>query len=190
MSGWTETYSGRRFFLSAPTVEMIDPLDIGHALSMHCRYNGHVHTFYSVAEHSALLQEAVEDRLGGADEQLWALLHDASEAYLPDVPAPMKALLPEYKAHEERVMRVVCERFGLEWPEPELVRELDRRIVTDEAQWLMFSRGEGWGGGPGLGVRPTGWSPATARAIWLARFERLTGEKVDRNALAQGRKRA
>jgi hypothetical protein len=187
---WTETYTGRRFIFEAPTVDMIDPLDIAHALSMKCRYNGHVHTFYSVAEHSYLVAEAIDDRLGGPDEQLWGLLHDAAEAYVPDVPRPIKHKLVGFAEAEERIMRVVADRFGLPWPEPEIVKEMDTRILGDEAQWLMHSRGEGWGlNMPPLGIRPAGWLPATARAIWLGRFEILTGEKVERNALMQARAR-
>jgi hypothetical protein len=176
---WTETYTGRRFIFEAPTVDMIDPLDIAHALSMKCRYNGHVHTFYSVAEHSCLVAEAIEDRLGSEAEQLWGLLHDAAEAYVPDMPSPIKALLPGFAEAEERIMRVVAERFGLSWPEPAIVKEMDTRILGDEAEQLMLSRGYGWGlTMPKLGVKVAGWAPLTGRACWLGKFYMLTGERV------------
>jgi hypothetical protein len=189
---WTETFSGRRFVFDAPTVEMIDPLDIAHALSMKCRYNGHCHTFYSVAEHSCLVSEAIEDRLGGADDQLWGLLHDAAEAYVPDMPRPIKEKLPGFAEAEERIMRVIAERFGLRWPEPAIVKEMDTRILGDEAQWLMHSQGAGWNLPlPPLKIRPAGWLPLTARACWIGRFEQLTGEKVSGQGVAfEARKRA
>lgn len=41
------------------------------------------------------------------------LFHDASEAYIGDIIAPLKALLPDYKALEEKWMYAIAERFGL-----------------------------------------------------------------------------
>ncbi len=50
--GWSELYSGTQFKYREPTFEMISIIDITQALSKMCRYGGHTHTFYSVAEHS------------------------------------------------------------------------------------------------------------------------------------------
>jgi hypothetical protein len=48
---WMQTYSGRRFYPLDPRAEELADLDIAHALSLLCRYGGHVERFYSVAEH-------------------------------------------------------------------------------------------------------------------------------------------
>ncbi|CAJ0557650.1 unnamed protein product, partial [Mesorhabditis spiculigera] len=45
-------HSGQQFDLLRPTAGMIKPLDIAHALSNLCRFNGHTRTHYSVAQHS------------------------------------------------------------------------------------------------------------------------------------------
>ena len=42
-----------------------------------------------------------------------ALLHDATGPYMGDIPSPLKAMLPDYKAIEKRVDAVIREKFGL-----------------------------------------------------------------------------
>lgn len=54
---WMQTYTGRRFYPLDPRPDEIDPEDIAHALSLLCRYGGHVDRFYSVAEHCVLMSE-------------------------------------------------------------------------------------------------------------------------------------
>lgn len=54
--GWIETFTGRQFFPLEPDFEQVDIRDIAHALSMKCRYTGHVREFYSVAQHSVLME--------------------------------------------------------------------------------------------------------------------------------------
>src|SRR5689334_14267678 len=86
---WIRTYTGRKFYLFDSGPEDVEIEDIAHALSMQCRYNGHVQRFYSVAEHSCYVSAIVAAEMGNAkydiNVALWALLHDASEAYLGDV---------------------------------------------------------------------------------------------------------
>lgn len=103
---WIQTYSGRAFYPLAPYPQDVCIEDIAHALSQLCRFGGHCRRFYSVAEHSVLLSRVVVPEF-----QLWALLHDASEAYLVDVPRPIKKQLPAYVEAERRVMAAICARF-------------------------------------------------------------------------------
>lgn len=125
------TYSGRRFFIDDPRPEDIHIDDIAHALAFQCRFNGHCPEYYSVAQHSVLVSRMVPPQ-----DALWGLLHDASETYLPDVPRPFKAAMTNFKELEERIMRVVAEWAGLDWPSPESVHHVDRHIVGAEAQGL------------------------------------------------------
>ena len=46
-----KTYTGVMFDPLNPESELIDILDIAHALSMLCRANGHFRNFYSVGQH-------------------------------------------------------------------------------------------------------------------------------------------
>src|SRR4051812_44303587 len=104
--GLIQTYSGKQFFPMRPIGGDIDIEDIAHALSNQCRFSGHCQRFYSVAEHSLRVAELVTPQ-----HKLWALLHDASEAYLVDLPTPIKRTLEEYRNAENRVMKAICRAF-------------------------------------------------------------------------------
>src|SRR5689334_11513518 len=93
---WMMTLSGKRFWPLDPRPEDVDFRDIGHALSMICRYGGHVRRFYSVAEHSALLARWFEAR-GDFTFAKYALLHDGTEAYIGDMVRQLKQFMPEFK---------------------------------------------------------------------------------------------
>lgn len=168
---WMQTHSGRRFYPLDPRPEEIDSEDIAHALSLLCRYGGHVDRFYSVAEHCVLMSWAV-----APDNALAALLHDATEAYVVDVPRPLKQQLPDYQLIEGVVWIAIAKRFGLASPDlPGEVHEADNRILINERSTL-FSRAEQWPALDGLMALPvmvTGWSPAEAEENYLSRLEEL-----------------
>lgn len=103
------TYSGKMLDLSDIRPEAIDIKDIAHALSQLCRFSGQCRSFYSVAEHSIRVCGLVPD-----EHKLAALLHDASEAYLGDVIAPIKQMLPAYKKLEDELMAVIANKFGFQ----------------------------------------------------------------------------
>lgn len=168
---WMSTYSGGRFWPLDPRADEIDIHDIAHALSMACRYAGHVQRFYSVAEHCVLLCDSFAGRPA---LQRWALLHDASEAYLVDVPRPLKRHLAGYADAEARVMAAVCGRYGLPPDMPAPVVEADNRILNDEREQALWPARDHWSipGGP-IGVTLAFWAPAEAEAAFLDRFDRL-----------------
>lgn len=166
-----QTYTGRKFYPTAPRVDDIDPIDIAHALSLLCRYNGHVARFYSVAEHCVLLSHAV-----APEYALWALLHDATEAYVGDMVRPLKVQIPEYVAIEDGLMAKVSSRFGLTgWKMPQPVKEADTRILLDERAVLMPNTQYAWDvdNFEPLGVKVTGWDPFYAEARYLDRLHDL-----------------
>jgi hypothetical protein len=128
---WIQTYSGIQFWPLDPREEDILIEDIAHALSMQCRFGGHCHRFYSVAEHCC----HVSDRC--PEFPLWGLLHDAAEAYLTDVIRPIKPYLTEYKGIEDHLMYHIANRFGLEHDMPYNVKVADLRILTTEVGQLL-----------------------------------------------------
>ena len=168
---WIQTFTGRQFWPMDPRADDVQIEDVAHALAMACRYAGHCKRFYSVAEHSMLLASVV-----APEHKLWALLHDASEAYLVDVPRPVKPFLAGYREAEDRVMAVICQKFGLAISMPAEVKRADGAILNDErAQNMCFSRHE-WSIDPTpLGVTLQFWSPQEAERRFLEALSALTG---------------
>jgi 5'-deoxynucleotidase YfbR-like HD superfamily hydrolase len=132
-----QTFVGIEFFPFDPKIEDIDVRDVAHALSMKCRYTGHCDRFYSVAEHSVLMSRYAEMDGRSVEIQRWALMHDATETYLPDVAAPLKAHIPGWFSTEDRLMEAVAFRFDLSWPMPEEIKSFDRLLLVREWERLM-----------------------------------------------------
>jgi uncharacterized protein len=183
-SPFIETRTGVRFQPLSPVVDDICIEDIAHALSNQCRFSGHVRTFYSVAEHCVRVAELLRYWGAPTEIQLWGLLHDASEAYLVDLPTPLKShpsIGDGYRAAEEALMHAVCARFGLPETMPDLVRRADAKMLATEVRDLMFARPEHWAAlkeapiGDGYRIAP--WAPATAAYEFTLRFEALTQGK-------------
>jgi hypothetical protein len=169
---WMQTFTGRAFYPLDPHEDDIVPADIAHALGLICRYGGHVLRFYSVAEHCVLLSHAV-----APENALWALLHDATEAYVGDMVRPLKNSMPTYRSVEDRLMEVICERFRLSQRCPAEVKAADTRILHDERDALMAPSRRPWtslNDFRPLGVTVEGWQPAKAESRYLARLHELT----------------
>ena len=177
--GWIQTYTGGTFWPMDPQPDDIRIQDIAHSLSMQCRYAGHCIDFYSVAEHSVLLAQWVFEQTGSSGMALWGLLHDAAEAYLVDVPRPLKPHLVGYGEAEARVMKAVRKRFSM-WPfMPEIVREADTRILVDEREQNMSIGQRKWDiDAEPLGVEIEAWEPSVAKAAFLEAFDKYGGHHV------------
>lgn len=161
---WIQTALGGQFWPIDPRPEEINPEDIAHALSLLCRFGGHCLRFYSVAEHSVLLA-----RKASPENRLWALLHDASEAYLVDVPRPIKPFLAGYREAEEKIMKAVCSRFGIPEEMPDEIKDLDVRILTDERHQNMAPAPQPWStDADPIGVTLQFWTPEEAKREFLA----------------------
>lgn len=164
---WIQTAYGRQFWPMDPRPNEVFLDDIAHALSMLCRFGGHCLRFYSVAEHCVLMARASQPEF-----RRWALLHDASEAYLVDVPRPIKPFLLGYDAAEANIMRAVAVRFNLHLGLPDQVKAMDRAILMDERQQNMAPAPVPWSTDAApLGVTLQFWSPEQARAEFLKVFE-------------------
>jgi len=175
-----ETYTGKKFYFTDPEPDMIDIRDIAHSLSLQCRFMGHVETFYSVAEHSVAVSCIVDK-----ENALAALLHDAAEAYLSDIPRPIKKLLPQYMELEEQVSQAIYSKFFLNvshesWKD---VKDADNTQLKTEAKYLLSSQGKDWiGDYPTKGRKgkvPNCLAPIHAEALFLRSFEEITGTKIE-----------
>ena len=129
------TFTGIYMNVFEPTLEMICIEDIAHGLSNQCIFAGHTKEFYSVAQHSIHVCELAKDEF-----KLQALLHDASEAYLCDIPGPIKKRLPEYCKIENSLMEMIAEKFGFELPVNENVKGLDDFMLQWEWDFYVLKK--------------------------------------------------
>jgi uncharacterized protein len=133
------TYKANKFYPMDVRPSDIDIEDIAHALSLQCRFGGHVKRHYSVGQHSILVSEYIKSEGGNVEGQLRGLLHDASEAYLVDVPRPIKKLMDfnAYREIEKSVQSVIYKKYGLDQAEPEWLSIADNALLAREAELLM-----------------------------------------------------
>lgn len=171
-AAWIQTHSGRRFCPTNPNPDAIVIQDIAHALSMQCRFSGHCKKFYSVAQHSVLVSYICDSQ-----DALWGLLHDASEAYLVDVPRPLKksGKFQAYIDFEAKMQEAICRRFGLPLAEPPSVKKADTAMLSTEARDLMAPLHSDW-------TQPVDplpfmiepWNNDKAKDMFMKRFFELT----------------
>jgi uncharacterized protein len=175
MNGQFFTYTGRLVHPMSPSPDEIDIHDIARSLANICRFLGHARRLYSVAQHSVLVSQLVPPA-----DALWGLLHDASEAYLCDLPAPLKRL-PEmefYRIAEDRMLACVAMKFGLAPEMPASVKHADRVMLATEFRDVAGRSDRAWIAAE-CGVAPLeknifAWPPRFAEESFLARFEELT----------------
>src|SRR5690606_15472115 len=124
------------------------------------RFAGHVDKFYSVAEHSINVAWICPP-----EHRLQGLLHDATEAYICDIPTPFKRLLPEYKALEDNLWAAIAKRFDVPFELAPEVKEADRIMLLTERDALKASSKRNWSDEyestprwPGFSNRPTLYS--------------------------------
>lgn len=177
---YIRTYTGKKCWPCDPRPEDLDIKDIAHALSLICRFTGHVKQFYCVADHSIRVSD-----LCSKENKLWGLLHDASEAYLADVARPIKRN-PEfgayYKTVESGLMACVIEKFNLASPEPSEVKTYDNILLRTEQRDLMPLANDGplednnrWKDGvPALPDKLVPRTSKESEELFLQRFQELT----------------
>jgi len=187
---WFQTHTGRRFFPMAPEVRDVELADIAHALARICRFGGHTRGFYSVAQHSVLVSQVVEQECFAAqssvmtrslltDPPRWkqvalqGLFHDAAEAYLGDMIRPLKVAMPDYKSAELALERVIAQRFGLVFPFDPLVKHADDILLATERRDLLAHEREWTFKYPPMTERIVEQSIERAEASFLARAAAL-----------------
>lgn len=176
--GIIQINSGILFDIQNPDPDAIRINDIGHALGNLCRWGGHARQFYSVAQHSFYASYLVKRPFAMA-----ALLHDATEAYLVDIPRPLKALLPEYKRIEDNLSVHIAMAFDLPVNAFHLreVKHADDFLMAMEAVELLNNPDNvlvAIGGRPDRLIRDIDpnfqcWSPPLARERFLHRFRQI-----------------
>ena len=134
------TYTGKHFDITRPLPEAICIEDMAHALSLICRGNGHVRSFYSVGQHC--LQCAREAKARGLSRRLVlaALLHDGTECYMSDVPRPLKEVMPIYRKTDAGLVAVIYRKFlgtPLTAAETKILKTIDDAFLWYDLTYLL-----------------------------------------------------
>jgi hypothetical protein len=164
-----------------PDPEQIELGDIARALANLCRFGGHCRPFYSVAQHCVIVSELIEQDGGSAEHAMAGLMHDAPEAYLGDLPHPIKhrsELGAAFRAAEEPLDLAIRARFAIT-DVPASVKLVDRALLATERR--AFSS-EMWEWPELAGVEPLelqlrAWPPDEAADAFIRRFEQLDARR-------------
>jgi uncharacterized protein len=178
---YLQTVSGRWVNPFDPDPEQLDARDIARALANQCRFGGHCRAFYSVAQHSVIVSELVEERGGDAEDAFAALMHDATEAYLGDMPHPIKhrsALGAAFREAEGHLEQAIRARFRIRGDVP-AIKPVDRALLATERR--TFSA-ETWHwpeleGVEALDLELTAWSPDEAAEAFARRYAELDARR-------------
>jgi len=130
-------HSGREFDFTDPDSTPLSIHDIAYALAREYRYSNQTHWLMTVAQHSV---DAANHYLVPDEHRLGMLLHDASESVMRDISAPLKALLPDYRAIEERVQSSILQGLGIDPAPKELIRQVDEDCRQLEVSSLWDSQ--------------------------------------------------
>lgn len=144
--------------------------DIALSLSNICRYGGSVTKHYSVAQHSVYVSYAIDPEFA-----LDGLLHDGCEAFLGDIPTPLKMMLPDYRKIEEAHESEMFGRFGLTYPMVPAVKLADRQVLLAEIRDLK-PPSPYWDGlytAEPFEMKIEPWSQEVAKAMFLKRYYEL-----------------
>jgi hypothetical protein len=132
---WMQTYSGKRFYPYHPKEEDICLIDIAHSLAYTGRFSGHCKTFYSVAQHSVLMSYMCG---------IQGLMHDSAEAYVTDIPRPVKIGIPIAKEIEDNILKVIFKKYNIPFPLTKEVKDLDSRFCVTEGEQLLIGGVTNW----------------------------------------------
>ena len=182
MINYIETASGKKFNFINIDESQIDIKDIAYSLSNQSRFAGHV-PFFSVAEHSVAVAARLHPSL-----QLGGLLHDAAEAYLSDVPGPIKAFLPDYKRMEDAIQAAIYKKFNVELTEEQkaTIKQADKDQTANECHYLLPSKGKDWNSvlfQPDPKFRPRHCPPPEAVEMFMYWFSSLTNSTIEQQLL-------
>lgn len=138
---------------------------------------------YSVAQHSCIIADMV-----ARPARMYGLMHDASEAYLEDVPRPIKPRLGDYYPIEAALMAEIINQFGVTYT-PAIkaaVRVYDDAMIFWERDLLVgqpvvpYENEADHPGGTLFNYVPdfSPWDAKTAKRNFLAKFAEIEAEDM------------
>lgn len=174
--------SGRIFYPYDPRPEDIDLHDIVWALSHENRWGGHTIIPYSVLSHSLAVAETLRQEGYSCLVQMAGLAHDFAEAYLRDIPRPIKEhpSFDTYREKESQLQVAIEEALGLPdcgsgaWG---LVKDADEFRLLSEAHVLLRGGPRGWGEGREYDATPIAYTtPAETRRVFFSKYRSLVDQ--------------
>ncbi|MDD6762111.1 MAG: phosphohydrolase [Clostridiales bacterium] len=135
MAQYITTFTGRHFYPLKPDYGDICIEDVAHSLSLLCRANGHYKEFYSVADHCIDCAYEALSRGCGDYMALFCLLHDACEAYISDIPRPVRVDLNGIDEIENNLLTEIYNALAGQLPTPEqchIIKEIDDCMLYHE----------------------------------------------------------
>lgn len=141
-NAYSMTFHGDVFDFVNPKPEMFSMETIAHVMFKIPRWNGHLADDFpwTLGHHSLLVHDLLQKyRPEQAEFGPEALCHDGSEVLTGDPPGPFKRLLGEaYKVHERKYDSCMAEQFGLYYPWPRVIKEMD--ILSQDIEGSMGLR--------------------------------------------------
>lgn len=174
---WLPTYGSHRFFPLDPRPQDFHIRDIARSLSRTLRFNGHLDPGkeVTVAQHAVNMSFRVPEA-----QAFLALMHDAPETYLADVPSPVKRILGlGYEELERRCWNAIRDRYEIRATDADwaVVKRHDLLSLHTEARDYFplgfVADGENWGGETYAEPSGPAWPAETAEGRFLARFRQL-----------------
>lgn len=168
---WIQSASNTKIDFRHPDPDSFKIEDIALGLSRQPRYAGQGKFFYSVAQHSIYVATQVR-----ADIRIYGLLHDAHEAYMGDIPGPLKSILPEVNEIEYWMDKAIYKGLKLlppshkEWCE---VMDVDRGMLNAESPVLFDKEMWRMEDSPDIQVRIRPWSEQETIDMFLTYYNSI-----------------
>lgn len=128
-----------------PDLSELTLRDLAAMLAKVNRFGGATRLPYSVAQHSVFVSHLVAVHGGSTRAQMWGLMHDAHEAFIGDIPTPVKRALSsagQIAVNDlcDKIDRALAARFGEIGHTAEderLVEQCDLIALSTEARDLL-----------------------------------------------------
>uniref|UniRef100_A0A6M3JJM4 HD domain-containing protein n=1 Tax=viral metagenome TaxID=1070528 RepID=A0A6M3JJM4_9ZZZZ len=181
MNRWIETLTHKKVDIFDPDPDSICIEDIAHHLAIINRFVGATREPYSVAQHSVILASFFDDRFfDDRIESLQALMHDAAEYCINDIPSPIKQEFKMIKKVEDNFCKTIFNKFNIPFPWSFEIDRLDKCLGKEEGRqlgknvdmWPNYTEEE-------IGKLPWDidiipWNWGQAEGAFLNSFKRLT----------------
>lgn len=129
--------------------------DIVHRLSNIVRFNGGTNIPYTVMHHTVALYNLIKSKHPeNYVAQLYALMHDTTEAFMGDMVSPLKSLFPGFSMLEDKLLKEIYRQLMIDMFYPDeatiaLVKEEDLKIAYAEWVYLngniLYDQASAWG---------------------------------------------